>query len=169
MRVNGIGVELPADWHGARLLDLLRDHLELRGTKEGCGVGECGSCTVVVDGETVCSCLVLAGQVAEADVETVEGLRDHGGARLQDAFVEHQAVQCGYCIPGMLMSARTLLAHTDDPDDDQIRDALGGNLCRCTGYNRFHDAIHAAARDTAATGNTAAAPNTGDDPTGGVR
>lgn len=149
MRVNGEAVDLPDAWRGARLLDLLRDHLELRGTKEGCGVGECGSCTVVVDGETVCSCLVLAGQAADAEVETVEGLRERGGAKLQDAFVEHQAVQCGYCIPGMLMSASTLLADSPHPDDDQIVEALGGNLCRCTGYNRFHDAIHAAAGDPA--------------------
>ncbi|WP_255491766.1 MULTISPECIES: (2Fe-2S)-binding protein [unclassified Actinotalea] len=156
MRVNGVSVDPAAtaaalglgvdDLPGARLLDVLRDGLGLTGAKEGCGMGECGSCTVLVDGRAVCSCLVLQGQVADADVETVEGLADRGGADLQEAFVRRQAVQCGYCIPGVLMSCAALLDRSPDPSDDEIRAALDGNLCRCTGYNRFHDVLHDVAR-----------------------
>lgn len=152
MRVNGVSVDLvaaaramgvePAELPGTRLLDVLRDGLGLTGAKEGCGMGECGSCTVLVDGRPVCACLVLQGQVADAHVETVEGLAARGGQDLQDAFVRLQAVQCGYCIPGVLMSCTALLDRVPDPSDDDIRGALDGNLCRCTGYNRFHDAVH---------------------------
>ncbi|WP_066586840.1 (2Fe-2S)-binding protein [Cellulomonas timonensis] len=156
MRVNGQSVDLAAaadalgvkvdEVAGTRLLDVLRDGLGLTGAKEGCGMGECGSCTVLVDGRAVCSCLVLQGQVTDADVETVEGLADRGGADLQEAFVRRQAVQCGYCIPGVLMSCAALLERVPEPTDDDIRGALDGNLCRCTGYNRFHDAVHDVAR-----------------------
>jgi len=129
---------------GVRLLDFLRDDLGLTGAKEGCGMGECGSCTVLVDGRSVCSCLVLVGQVLGSEVETVEGLAD-SAPDLQQAFVDHQAVQCGYCIPGVLMSCHGLLRRTPEPTDEDIDGALAGNLCRCTGYNRFHDAVHATA------------------------
>jgi carbon-monoxide dehydrogenase small subunit len=144
MRVNGRPV--PFDPHdpqlaGARLLDVLRDRLGLTGTKEGCGVGECGACAALVDGRSVCSCLVLTGQVAEQEITTVEGLADRGHGDLQEAFVRHQAVQCGYCIPGVLASCAALLERTSTPDRLAVSAALEGNLCRCTGYQRFIDAV----------------------------
>ncbi|WP_420111732.1 (2Fe-2S)-binding protein [Pseudactinotalea sp.] len=146
MRLNGTEVTgIPAEQHGLRLLDYLRTERGLTGAKEGCGMGECGSCTVVVDGAAVTSCLVLVGQVLDADIRTVEGLADAGHAPLQQAFVDRQAVQCGYCIPGVLNSCSALLDRVPDPDDAQIRAALDGNLCRCTAYNRFYDAVHDAA------------------------
>lgn len=148
MRVNGVtikdGILEDPRITGARLLDFLRDELGLTGAKEGCGMGECGSCTVLVDGRSVCSCLVLVGQVRGCDVETVEGLADVA-PDLQQSFVDHQAVQCGYCIPGVLMSCHGLLRRTPEPTDDEIDGALAGNLCRCTGYNRFRDAVHSTA------------------------
>lgn len=141
MRVNGEEVALAEDALAERLLDTVRDRLGLTGTKEGCGVGECGACTVLVDGRAVCSCLVLTGQVVDADVTTVEGLADRGHADLQAAFVAHQAVQCGYCIPGVLTSCAALLEQRPHPDRSDVLAALGGNLCRCTGYGRFVDAV----------------------------
>ncbi|WP_222836677.1 (2Fe-2S)-binding protein [Beutenbergia cavernae] len=153
--MNGTDVgDVPEEQHGLRLLDYLRDVSGLTGAKEGCGMGECGSCTVVVDGRALTSCLVLVGQVLDADVRTVEGLEAAGHAALQEAFVARQAVQCGYCIPGVLNSCSALLDREADPDDDAIRRALDGNLCRCTGYNRFYDAVHdaACARRTAPAG-----------------
>lgn len=148
MRINGVNIEdsiLDDEVViGRRLLDFLRDERGLTGAKEGCGMGECGSCTVLVDGRSVCACLVLVGQVRDSDIETVEGL-DDTAPDLQQAFVDHQAVQCGYCIPGVLMACHGLLRRTPEPTDKDISDALGGNLCRCTGYNRFHDAVHATA------------------------
>lgn len=147
MRLNGTDIDnIPAEQHGMRLLDFLRVERGLTGAKEGCGMGECGSCTVVVDGEAVTSCLVLVGQVLDADIRTAEGLTDAGHGPLQRAFVDRQAVQCGYCIPGVLNSCAALLDRVPDPDDQQIRTALDGNLCRCTAYNRFYDAVHDAAR-----------------------
>lgn len=128
------------------LLDVLRDKLELRGLKECCAVGECGACTVTVDGKTVNACLMLAVEAEATSVVTVEGLGRNGMTRLQDAFLEHGAVQCGFCIPGMLMSAQALLDRVPDPDDDAIREALSGNLCRCAGYYRMFDAVRSVAR-----------------------
>ncbi|GAB2612112.1 (2Fe-2S)-binding protein [Pseudactinotalea suaedae] len=146
MRLNGIEIDnVPAELHGMRLLDYLRTERGLTGAKEGCGMGECGSCTVVIDGAAVTSCLVLVGQVLDAEIRTVEGLADAGHGPLQRAFVARQAVQCGYCIPGVLNSCAALLDRVPDPDDEQIRTALDGNLCRCTAYNRFYDAVHDAA------------------------
>lgn len=128
------------------LLDVLRNTFELRGPKECCAVGECGACTVRVDGRTVNSCLMLAVEASGADIETIEGVGKNGLSRLQEAFLEHGAVQCGFCIPGMLMSAQDLLDRVPDPDDEAIRDALSGNLCRCAGYYRMFDAVRAVAR-----------------------
>ena len=128
------------------LLDVLRDRLELRGPKECCGVGECGACTVTVDGLTVNSCLVLAVEADGTHVVTIEGLGKGGMTPLQEAFVEHGAVQCGFCIPGMLMSAQALLDRVPDPDDEAIREGLSGNLCRCAGYYRMFDAVRAVAK-----------------------
>jgi len=124
------------------LLQLLRDKLALTGTKNGCEAGECGACTVLVDGEPINSCLMLAVEADGREVVTVEGLAHDGevGA-LQGAFVKHNAVQCGFCTPGMLISAHALLARNPHPDDDEIKAALLGNLCRCTGYVRIIDAI----------------------------
>lgn len=141
MLVNGSVVEISEDEHGLRLLDFLRNRLGLTGAKEGCGVGECGSCTVTIDGSAQTSCLVLVGQVLDSDIRTVEGLREAGHGALQDAFVECQAVQCGYCIPGVLNACATLLDRQPKPDREDVRRALDGNLCRCTAYNRFFDAV----------------------------
>lgn len=153
MRVNGSEVVLDESSATRRLLDVLREH-GLTGAKEGCGVGECGACAVLVDGAAVCSCLVLAGQVAGADITTVEGLAGRGHADLQEAFVRHQAVQCGYCIPGVLVGCAALLEHDRRPDRAAVVEALGGNLCRCTGYQRFADAVCDVAERRAASGSS---------------
>jgi aerobic carbon-monoxide dehydrogenase small subunit len=129
-----------------RLIELLRDGLGLTGTKEGCGEGECGACTVIVDGRAVNSCLLLAHQVRDADVMTVEGLATGGELdALQDSFVRHGAIQCGFCTPGMLMSAKALLMENPHPSEADIRAALAGNLCRCTGYSAIVAAIRGVA------------------------
>ena len=130
----------------SRLLDLLRDDLGFTGTKEGCGEGECGACTIIVDGQTVNSCLYPALEVDGCSVTTVEGLALSGSqlSPLQDAFVEAGATQCGFCTPGMIMSAKSLLDAQQSPSDDEIREALVGNLCRCTGYVQIVDAIREA-------------------------
>jgi aerobic carbon-monoxide dehydrogenase small subunit len=143
--VNGVPRELDID-AGARLIDILRLHLGLTGTKEGCGEGECGACTVLVDGKAVDSCLMLAPQVQGKQVLTVEGLAQDGQlGELQRQFIEHGAVQCGFCTPGMLMSAKALLQAVPHPREDEIRTALAGNLCRCTGYAAIIAAVRAAA------------------------
>ncbi len=134
-----------------RLLDVLREDLRLTGTKEGCGEGECGACTVLLNGQVVNSCLVPAVQAQGAVVVTVEGLAD--GERLsslQAAFLAHNGAQCGFCTPGMLLSATDLIHRCPNPSDDQIRDGLAGNLCRCTGYAKILDAVHTAAEREAA-------------------
>jgi carbon-monoxide dehydrogenase small subunit len=151
LTVNGKRFEGDVDVE-SRLLDVVREHLHLTGTKEGCGEGECGACTVLVDGRPVNSCLVLAAQADGADVLTIEGLAD--GERLhpiQHAFVEAGGVQCGFCTPGFIMSAYALLRDTPDPTDDEIRSALEGNLCRCTGYAGIVEAVRLAARRMRAT------------------
>ena len=132
------------------LLQMLRDRLALTGTKNGCEAGECGACTVLVDGEPVNSCMMLAVEADGREVTTVEGLaRLYGDedqlSPLQDAFVEHNAVQCGFCTPGVLISAHALLERNPDPTEEEIREALVGNLCRCTGYLRIIEAVQAAA------------------------
>ena len=143
--VNGVRYSLKVD-PNLRLLDLLREELSLTGTKEGCGIGECGACTVLLDGKAVNSCLILAGQCAGRDVLTIEGLSD--GERLhplQQAFLDHGAVQCGFCTPGMILSAAALLHSTPAPTEDEIRVAISGNLCRCTGYTQIVEAVQSAA------------------------
>ncbi len=130
------------------LLQLLRDHLGLTGAKLGCDVGDCGACTVIVDGKAVNSCLMLAGQVDGREVITIEGLATRDRLHpIQRAFEEHASLQCGFCGPGSIMSAKALLDENPDPTPQEIRDALAGNLCRCTGYTKMIDAIRDAARE----------------------
>lgn len=123
------------------LLELLRDHLELTGAKECCLEGECGACTVLVDGRSINSCLVLAAEVAGAEITTVEGLSENGLSPLQAAFLDHAAAQCGFCIPGQLMAARAFLDREPTPTKEQVRSALAGNLCRCAGYEQITAAV----------------------------
>ncbi|MBF0507453.1 MAG: (2Fe-2S)-binding protein [Deltaproteobacteria bacterium] len=132
------------------LLDVLREQFELTGTKEGCGVGECGACTVLVNGLSINSCLMPILEVESADVVTVEGLADEHGRLdpVQEAFIQHGAVQCGFCTPGMVMSAKALLMENPHPTEDQIRAGIAGNLCRCTGYIQIIEAIKAATEPT---------------------
>jgi len=147
-RVNGDDVELLCDPEQT-LLDALREELRLTGTKEGCGTGDCGACSVLLDGVLVCSCLVLAAEVDGREVRTVEGLAPEGGARLgalQRAFLEHAALQCGVCTPGFLVAAEALLAREPDPSEQEVRYAVSGNLCRCTGYDKIVRAVLDAAR-----------------------
>jgi len=150
MRVNVTvnGEQRQADdvWEGESLLFLLRERLGLPGSKNACEQGECGSCTVYLDSVPVCACLVAAGQVQDREVRTVEGLAD--GDRLdpvQEAFVEAGAVQCGFCTPGLVVAAHDLLERVPRPTDPEIREALAGNLCRCTGYEKILDAVRLAA------------------------
>ena len=126
-----------------RLLDVLREDLGATGTKEGCGEGECGACSVLIDGQVVDSCLVAVGQVEGGDVVTVEGLASQDGklSQLQQAFIEHGAAQCGICTPGMLLAAHALLQQSKSLTADDVREGLAGNLCRCTGYTKIIDAV----------------------------
>jgi aerobic-type carbon monoxide dehydrogenase small subunit (CoxS/CutS family) len=141
VRVNGRPVAVPEP--SRRLLDFLREDLDLTGAKEGCGMGECGACSVLVDGDPVCSCLVLCGQVANAEVVTAEGLAERGLHPVQQAFVDAHASQCGFCTPGMIVAAAALLARDQDPGEDGVKIALAGNLCRCTGYSSIFKALAA--------------------------
>ena len=130
------------------LLELLREDLALTGTKHGCELGECGTCTVLVNGVPILSCLALARSYVEQPIETVEGMAGAGGLHpLQDAFARLGAAQCGYCTPGFLLTAKALLADNPDPSLEEIREALGGNLCRCTGYIQIFEAVELAARE----------------------
>ena len=133
-------------WPGESLLTTLRDRLGLPGSKNACEQGECGSCSVLLDGTLVCACLVLAAQADGHEVVTVEGLAEDGRLHaVQEAFVESGAVQCGFCTPGFVVAAADLLRRNADPSDDDIREALSGNLCRCTGYAKIFDAVRMAA------------------------
>jgi len=146
LRVNGEQHETDV-WEGESLLYVLRERLSYPGSKNACEQGECGSCSVLLDGKLVCACLVLAAQADGHDVVTVEGLAEDGRLhRVQEAFVEAGAVQCGFCTPGLVVAAADLLERTPDPDDDEIREALSGNLCRCTGYGKIFEAVRIAAR-----------------------
>jgi carbon-monoxide dehydrogenase small subunit len=146
LRVNGEPHEAEI-WEGESLLFALRERLGLPGSKNACEQGECGSCSVLLDGRLVCSCLVLAAQADGHDVVTVEGLAENGRLhRVQEAFAETGAVQCGFCTPGFVVAAADLLEHNAAPSDDEIREALSGNLCRCTGYAKIFDAVRLAAR-----------------------
>lgn len=148
--LNGVEQELLSEPRQT-LLDLLRDQLGLMGTKEGCGNGNCGACTVLVNDRPVNSCLVLAVEMEGAVITTVEGLSQPGRLHpLQKAFIEEGAFQCGFCTPGFLLNARVLLKENPDPTDEQIRQRLAGNLCRCTGYDKIVKAVKAAARTAAA-------------------
>lgn len=130
-----------------RLIDFLREEMGLIGTKEGCGKGECGTCTVLFDNEPVCSCLMLCAQAVGHRVLTIEGLQSGGKLHpVQEAFIETGATQCGFCTPGMVLSGVALLARNPDPSEDEIRRAIAGNLCRCTGYTKIVDAIRYAGR-----------------------
>ena len=148
MRFTLNGTAVSIDVVGTRrLLDVLREDLHLTGTKEGCGEGECGACSVLIDGEVVDSCLVAAGQVEGRDVVTVEGLAPNGElSRLQKEFIEHGAAQCGICTPGMLLAAHVLLQQAKRLSAADVREGLAGNLCRCTGYTKIIDAVLACAK-----------------------
>jgi carbon-monoxide dehydrogenase small subunit len=145
LTVNGEPCEADV-WEGESLLFALREALGLPGSKNACEQGECGSCSVLFDGKLVCSCLVLAAQADGHDVVTVEGLVEDGRLhRVQEAFVAAGAVQCGFCTPGLVVAAADLLAGNPDPSDDELREALSGNLCRCTGYAKIFEAVRMAA------------------------
>lgn len=148
--LNGKPVSMEADG-SRRLLDFIREDLHLTGTKEGCSIGECGACTVILNGEAVHSCLSVAGQLQGGSLITVEGLEKNGELdELQQAFMKHGAIQCGFCTAGMLMSLKALLMKRPDPSDEEIRLAIAGNVCRCTGYQE----IKAAVRDVVERGKT---------------
>ncbi len=153
--LNGQPVSVEAPAH-ISLLHVLRDYVGLTGTKEGCCVGECGACSVLLDGKRVNSCLVLAPQAGGRNVVTIEGVRaaDGGPNDLQRNFIDHGAVQCGYCIPGMVLAGEALLAKTLEPTRADIREAIAGNLCRCTGYQQIVDAIEATATERRQVGVT---------------
>jgi carbon-monoxide dehydrogenase small subunit len=147
LNINGKPYEVAVDVNRT-LLEVLRKELGLTGAKEGCGLGECGSCTVLMDGKPALACLVLAMDARKKEIVTIEGLASEDGQLhpLQKTFVEHGAVQCGFCTPGMILSAKALLDRTPSPDEEQVKKAIGGNLCRCTGYNKIVEAILAAAK-----------------------
>ncbi len=146
LTVNGNQHDVDDVWEGESLLYALRERMGLPGSKNACEQGECGSCTVYLDGVPVCSCLVAAGQAQGRDVTTVEGLASEGELHpVQQAFVECGAVQCGFCTPGLIVSTHDLLERNPAPSDPEIREALAGNLCRCTGYEKILDAVRQAA------------------------
>ena len=129
------------------LLEVVRDELRLTGSKEGCGTGDCGACSMIVDGKLVTSCLMLAPQADGAEITTIEGLATNGDLHpVQQAFIDTGAVQCGFCIPGMILAGKVLLDQNPKPDEQEIRSAIAGNLCRCTGYTKIVEAIAAAAQ-----------------------
>ena len=145
--VNGDAVEFLCET-GQTLLEALRDELRLTGTKEGCGTGDCGACSVMLDGRLVCSCLVLGVEAEGRSIETIEGMAVGEKLHpLQQKFLEHAALQCGICTPGILIAARALLERNPDPTEAEVRLGLAGNLCRCTGYHKIVEAVLAAARE----------------------
>lgn len=141
LRVNGESYELSIDVRRT-LLEVLRDDLNLTGTKEGCGTGDCGACTVLVDGVPITSCLTLAIEAQGREITTIEGLAKDGQPHpIQRAFIEHGAIQCGFCTPGMIISAKALLDKNPQPTEAEVREAISGNYCRCTGYTKIVEAI----------------------------
>ncbi|MGZ4683794.1 MAG: (2Fe-2S)-binding protein [Acidimicrobiales bacterium] len=147
LHVNGVEHEVPDAWLGESLLYVLRERLGLPGAKNACEQGECGSCSVTVDGALVCSCLVLAAGAVDRDIETIESLGADGVlSDVQQAFVDAGAVQCGFCTPGLVMAVRDLLEHHAAPTELEIREAISGNLCRCTGYGRVMEAVRVTIR-----------------------
>ena len=144
--VNGERREAEGVWEGESLLYVLRERMGLPGSKNACEQGECGSCSVYLDGELVCACLVLAGQADSREVVTVEGLSDGGDELhpIQQAFLDAGAVQCGFCTPGLIVATHDLLEHEPEPSEAVVREALAGNLCRCTGYEKILDAVRLA-------------------------
>lgn len=148
LTVNGKLYELKIQpWK--TLLELIREDLGLTGTKEGCGLGECGACTVIMDGRAINSCLVLAAEADGKQITTIEGLADRDRLHpIQQAFVDHGGLQCGFCTPGMIMSAKALLDENQTPSDEEIRKGISGNLCRCTGYTKIIESIKAVAGNT---------------------
>ena len=145
--VNGDEVEFVCN-ADEPLLDVLRNRLGLTGAKEGCGTGDCGACSVILDGRLVCSCLVLGAEMGGKKLETIEGMADGDKLHpLQQQFIDHAALQCGICTPGFLMAAKALLKKNPDPTEEEIRFGLSGNLCRCTGYDKIVRAVQAAAKE----------------------
>jgi aerobic carbon-monoxide dehydrogenase small subunit len=145
--VNGDAVELLCD-PTQTLLDILRDELDMKGTKEGCGTGDCGACSVTMDGVLVCSCLVLGVEANGKSVETIEGMAEGEELHpLQQKFIDHIALQCGICTPGLLVASKALLEENPDPTESEIRYWLAGNLCRCTGYHKIIEAVQDAAAE----------------------
>ena len=143
--INGSShqIDVEPQW---TLLEMVREQLHLTGTKEGCGTGDCGACSMIVDGRLVTSCLMLAPQADGAEITTIEGLAQNGQLHpVQQAFIERGAVQCGFCIPGIILAGKTLLDSNPQPSEQEIREAIAGNLCRCTGYTKIVEAIAAAA------------------------
>jgi carbon-monoxide dehydrogenase small subunit len=156
LTVNGQPRVADDVWEGESLLYVLRERLGLPGAKNACEQGECGSCTVYLDGAAVCACLVAAGQARGRQVRTVEGLGDREGlGPVQRAFLDAGAVQCGFCTPGLIVATHDLLCRVPDPSDEEIREALAGNLCRCTGYEKIIDAVRDAARASSSTSSQA--------------
>ena len=144
--LNGEAIEVSCE-PDKMLVDLIRDNLELTGTKIGCREGECGACTVIIDGEAVNSCLIPVAKVRGKEIQTIEGVADGNKLHpIQEAFIDKGAVQCGFCIPGTIMSAKALLDQNKTPDKDELREAISGNICRCTGYVKIEDAINQASR-----------------------
>lgn len=148
LTVNGESYEVlakPSDL----LIDVLRDRLGLTGTKEGCDTGKCGACTVLIDGQAVRSCLMLALDARDREITTIEGLAEGGKLHpLQQAFIDHGAIQCGFCTPGMIMAAKAFLDENPTPTEEEVKEAIGSNICRCTGYSSIVEAIQSAALDT---------------------
>lgn len=151
--LNGKNIKIEVD-PGRRLIDILREDLQMTGTKEGCGEGECGACTVVIDGKAVHSCLVLAIALQNKKVITIEGLEENGEMSIiQRAFLEEIAVQCGYCTTGMIMSTKALLMNNPNPSLEEIKIALSGNICRCSGYVQIINAVQRSAKEMAVVDN----------------
>jgi aerobic-type carbon monoxide dehydrogenase small subunit (CoxS/CutS family) len=147
LNVNGEKYQLEIEPHKT-LLEVLREELDLTGAKEGCGLGSCGACTVLIEGEPILSCLTLAVEVEQKAIVTIEGLFKDGHPHpLQRSFVECGAIQCGYCTPGIILSAKALIDEKRDPSQKEIQEALSGNLCRCTGYNKIVQAVESALKD----------------------